>query len=599
VYNFLAEISKKIDKEILPTPYNYYDKTSNLYYIDMAEHPKSTYWRNWGGWYDYFVGTQLSIYYDGRFLLPVNSLEDVARTNYSIYIKDKEVQLIDGGSVSGTNINIIDNGNAFTVYFENVFDGDEAYINTNKLAIFNIPNHPWLVPYEKLEYNELLPFLTTTLNPNNPSNNILRKVNSKIRFDAPNFNIKLSDNIAGITLNQEFSVIMYNDDGYFDDEIDWNLFNTPIYIRKSIVPNPKYYNFKLINTGIISNLSISFDRIQINASDKLRAMNMPVCELITNGNEKLQYIDISDKSYGKNIPIIYGKKNIKLQELNELEDDRALFVGVEYINQISNIKDKDENIISNSDVYIENNIIISAPSIVETADINGYLNNKIGEIIIDLIFKKAEIPFNSTFWNIEEVNRYISSCARINTIISGGDVRKTIQDILKNDLAYFIQQSDGRFTIRKYGWHYKTHHIKPEMITKRPEKNWDNSHNNFFTSCIINYIDDNLINQLFLYNENERELENKYRKTVQKTFDTELRTVTDAKNLAVLLSKRFSAMPQTLKVSVGVDTSQFELLDTVELNAEINNRKFNNTSTYFIKEINPAQDVLVLEQIKY
>ena len=39
-------------------------------------------------------------------------------------------------------------------------------------------------------------------------------------------------------------------------------------------------------------------------------------------------------------------------------------------------------------------------------------------------------------------------------------------------MAYFIQQNDGKFTIRKYGESYREHYIVSWIITKQPEKDY-------------------------------------------------------------------------------------------------------------------------------
>jgi hypothetical protein len=46
---------------------------------------------------------------------------------------------------------------------------------------------------------------------------------------------------------------------------------------------------------------------------------------------------------------------------------------------------------------------------------------------------------------------------------------------------------------------------------------------------------------------------------------------------------------------VGHDTSEINLLDTIELELHINGRVFSKYDTWIVKEIDPAQDVLILE----
>ena len=543
---FLVEMSQKSETFIHPTPSNDYDKKYNIYELNINEYPKDTYWEEWGGYYDNFIGTQIELYYS-QFLQKVNNESEVLATPFSMHIK------------------------------------------SDLIVLLNVSKHPWLYPDYSTETEDVIPFLSSALNPDNPSNNIIRTVAALTRLEIPYFTIKLSDNISGMTLNQGFNISLINNDGYFDDEEKWNLFNTPIYIKKAIVENPEYEDFKTIRSGLVENISSDYNSFQITVSDKLRAMGEPICNIIKQ-SEFLGVI-IEEKYLNKNIPVIYGTKKIKLLKLDETH-----YVGAEFISSVLHVFNRDgENI-----TWTYNSITNIIETVVEadSAIITGYTENKIGEVIKDIITRKTNIQFNNSNWNEEEINEYINRSPRINTSITSGNVKNAVQDILKNDMAFFIQQVDGRFTIRKYGMNYDTHYIPSWVITQRPEKSWDNAQENYFSSCIINYgnIDDNEINS-FLYAERENEAENMYRRIVKKIFDTELVELQDAKNLAELLSDRYTTMKQTLKLAIGIDTSNFELLDYVVLPAKINDREFSKQELWLIKEINPAQDILTLESV--
>ena len=543
---FLVELTSKSEIIIHPTPSNNYDKKYNVYEIDINEHPENTYWTEWGGYYDNFVDTQIELYYE-RFLDRVNTLDDVLTTPFSIFI---------------TNENIV---------------------------LLNIPKHPWLYPDYSVESSEVIPFLSSPLNPDNPSNNILRNVNVQTKLEIPNFIVKLSDNIAGITLNQGFTVNLNNNDGFFDDDIKWNLFNTPIHLKKSIIENPRYEDFHTIRNGLIENTITSFDKIRISVSDRLKSMNEPICKVIRQSD--FPSIIIDNSNIGKNIPIIYGTKIIQLQKLNELN-----YIGAESITQVHNVYDFDGNVLQYNYNPVTN--IITSTNNANTALITGYTNNKIGQIIENIIFKNTDTQFNNSNWNLNETNDYIDSSPVINIAIVNGSIKNAIQEILKSDMAFFIQQIDGRFTIRKYGKEYNIHEIPSWVITKKVEKNYNKAHDNYFSSCVVNYdyIDDENYKS-YLYSSRENEAENKYRRRVTKIFNTDLIEDSDVRSLCELLSDRYTAMKQTAKVAIGIDTSIYELLDTVIIDLTINDRKFSDVTKYIITEINPSQDVITLEEI--
>jgi hypothetical protein len=56
-------------------------------------------------------------------------------------------------------------------------------------------------------------------------------------------------------------------------------------------------------------------------------------------------------------------------------------------------------------------------------------------------------------------------------------------------------------------------------------------------------------------------------------------------------------MKDTARVSVGTDTSGFNLLDTVVMKLAVNGRKYSDNERWAVKEIDPAQDRLVLEAL--
>ena len=544
--NFLAEISKEYNPDILPTPSVKYSREYNIYEIDINEMPIDTYWTQWGGTYNNYSNYSIVLYYE-KFLSPMSTESGLLGNEFSMIIIDR-------------------------------------------VAYFNIPKHTWLYPDYTISYREVFPFLYSALNPDNPSNNIIENTQAQVRLEIPSVNIKLSDNYNGITLNQGFNLSLTNNDGYFDDEDIWKLFNTPVSLKKSIKEISEYSDFKEIRSGLIDNTLTNFDNFQIDVSDKLRSMEEPVCGIVS--NIIFPDINIDASAAGKNIPIVYGTKTIKLLKLNP-----AQYLSVEYVSSVSNVYDKDGNEIPASAYTINDNIITTAYE-AETAKITGYTFNKIGGIVEDLVIRKTKIPHEAANWNMNEVNNYKNISPRINIEINSGNVKKAVNDVLKNDMAYFIQQLDGKFTIRKYGETYNTHNIPAYLITKKPDKDYGRAQENYFSSCRINYnfIDNDTYNS-FLYNDRENEAENKYNKKVLKTFDTDLTDETSARNFAVLLGGRYINLKQAVKLSLGIDTGGMNLLDTVKIQLNINDRNFSNAKMFFIKGVNPAQDILELEEV--
>jgi len=595
---FLAEISLRFNGEFHFTPSNGAARNNNVYEMDISPHPKETYWTGWGGVYDNFSATSIEVYFE-RFLRKVETMAELLDEPLSLFISD-----------------------------------DYA-------AFINIPVHPWLYPGYSAEISHVMPFLSSALNPQKPSDNTLRGVDTQVRLSVPDFTVKLSDNINGIILNQDFQAAFHNDDGYFDDEEKWNLFNTPLYLKKAVIentdktadvvsditggyPSPAEYlkdfdnmrphtegykhsldgggvvrqepvnlykRFKTIRVGLIESASTGFGSFEISASDRLRAMDSPVCGTVSAGGLPLNTV-IDEKALNKNIPAVYGVKKVELIKLNETQ-----YIAAEYVDELIAVYDSDGEPQARS--YDPQTNIVTSTDSAKTAVIRGYAENRIGQVIKDLIGRKAGVRYADINWNVEEADLYISSSAPVNIAVTGGDVKTAVQGILKNDMAFLIQQNDGRFTLRKYGGDYALREIPRWTVTKKPEKSWASAQDNYFSSCVINHsFTDKETFISLLYSDREGEAEDIYRRKVQKTFDTDLTGSGDALKLARLLADRYLKMRQTVKVPLGIDTSDFELMDTVIMPLSVNGRLFSGSAFFFIKEINPAQDILTLEELE-
>jgi len=275
--NFLAEIAERFETLILPTP-SIVDKIYNIYEIDIDARPErgtqeENFWLYYASindtdeavspFYDTFTGTQIMLYF-GQYLRPQLNMRDLFQTPYSMFITE---------------------------------------IGGRRKCLINITRHPWLWPEHSTSFEHVIPFLSNALKPDNPSYNILREENAQTLLEAPNFTVRLSDNIAGITLNQGFSVTLHNNNGFFDDERRMNLFNTPLYLKKAAVENPQYDDFIMIRDGLVENTNTNFDRITINVADKFRALENPVYRVIK--PRHLGY-EVNDAAENRPIPLVFG-----------------------------------------------------------------------------------------------------------------------------------------------------------------------------------------------------------------------------------------------------------------------------------------------------
>jgi len=572
--NFLAEIAERFETTILPTP-SIVDKTYNIYEIDIDDRPEESFWTEYypNTYFDTFTGTQIMLYY-GQYLRLQANMRDLFQTPYSMFITE---------------------------------------IRGRRKCLINITRHPWLWPEWSTSFEHVIPFLSNALNPENPSNNIIREENARTLLEVPSFTVRLSDNIAGISLNQGFSITLHNNNGFFDDEHRMNLFNTPLYLKKSTVENPQYDDFKMIRDGLVENTNTNFDRVTLDVADRFRALENPVYKVI-----KPEYLGyhIRESSVNLQMPLVFGTVRMRPIQINDNQymtaENAAAVLGVfdrdgEQISGFSFNTDTKvltvpdvPRIDENGDIVTDNdgNTEYITPRVTEIL-VTGDTDNRIGQIIKWMFENKASILFNETNFNVSEYNLYTNNSFRINIAITGGNVRRAIEDVLRNDMAFLVQQTDGRFSLRSYQNRntYPVRNIPAWAITRKPERDFSRAQNNYFSSCIIDYVDNAGETFSEIYNDRANDAERTYRRRIQKTFDTRLTNKSDARQLAGILSDRYTNMKQIIKLAVGINTAEFQLLDRVSVDIDINERKFGTPTDFIITAINHAQDILELEQI--
>ncbi len=574
--NFLVEISKREKVTIHATPSNSVNRQNNIYEIDIGESPESSYWRTkWGGKHNAYTGVDIELFFS-EYLRHLDSLEEVKRHPFSLCI-------------------------------------------VKNIVYINIPNHPWLYPMYTQGGFKVYYFLYSVLNPDKPSNNIIDIDRAETRLELPNFNVKLSEEISGISLHQSFSIQLQNDDGYFDNDDDWLLHNTPVTIRKSVVDNPQYEHFNPIRNGLVEDTEVDFETFSIDVADKLKMLENDVCSIIT--KDSFPYVPnlekIDESAIDKKIPIVFGTKKIepiKLAEYDYNGETQYFYLLAEYVYKVIDVYNKNghklrysiyENVIRVTSVIVgddekDDDLEVDYAIVTGYYDYN-YGNNagSVGAAILYIMRKKAGMIFDTAFWDTMETQSYLYNSMPINMTISSGNVKKALQDILKNDSAYLIQKNNGKFSIRKWGMEYGHHTIPTWCITQKPKKDYSTAYERYFSSCIIKYSTVNGDGELeYHFEEKKEEALKKYNREKIATFETNIADIASVKNLAALLSNRYSTMRQTLQIAVGIDTSGFELLDRVTIDMTINGREFSKIRNFVIKEINPAQDILVLEEIK-
>lgn len=612
--NFLAEISKRSGvKPNGASPSARWGRAYTVYEIYIGPRPKDTYWTRWGGTYDNEETDKIELYF-GEWLYHAGSAEELKQA-------DKPAVYIEGGY---------------------------AYIN--------IPKHPWLYKDSENMMSRREGYLYAPKNSANPSDLYIDGRLYETRLAVPSISVRLSNPLSGMTKYTAFSISLSNNDGKFDGEGSEDYFNSPAYIRKTGKDNPEYTDFIPIREGLVENIVISSDRIEIECAEKYRAFDEPVCTVITEdalSTEDERVIITKEGTEGKELPVIFGRcvtPLIEIEEAEYIDADPDLDNDIEDIDEIDKKEDDtitlkgayiagegvsavvgnvvygeseegdaavpcsfdretgiirvehaalkydltgiDEN---GKPVYKQNKKIPKPKYVV----VDGYSENRIGRIVTFLIGRSGRLLYNESNWDAAETDWYLNAGPRLNIAVTGGDIKKAVSDVLKSDAAFLIQKNDGRFTIRRWGNSYAVHSVSSWRMTQQPQKNFSEARRNYFSSCVIKYKYNEYKktheNQ-YLYTDKEDEAEGRYLKKVEKTFETHLADETGAKALAERLGSRFCELKESVSLGIGEDTSLFNLLDSVDMEITVNGRKYSDNTKWIIVEIDPAQDKLVLEE---
>jgi hypothetical protein len=546
---FSVDLSISYQIELNFTPSNSVSRNYDVYEFYTGPHVKS-WWEDWGGNNDIPVSNRVEIFIGGQFLFPVNSLNDCCLTPWSIY--------------------------------------DEP---TAGMVYINTPIHTWL--YDPSESHlRTVGYYSSGPKSDNPSDDIYNNEHWPIRLETPKLSVKLSDVINGLVKYSSFDFTLFNDDGIFDNAEVTNYFNSPAFIRKSWVENPSVNDFIPIRYGIIESIKIDDKTMQFSCGDKFRTLDEPVS--ITVGDKFPDAVENKDD----NLPVVYGTVKLK-----PIKIDTNKYVAGENIIGVSSVFDKDGNSVG----FSFSSGVITTSQEIDSVIVTGNTNNRLGDVIVDIISSKTRITYIDSFWDLNETNAYRLSSPTINIVFDGITVRNAVKNALASDSVFLIQKNDGRFTLRKWGNDYGIHSISKEMITKFPKKDFSDAQSNYFSSCSIDYNYDfyeKECKNTFLFTDNEKSAIKNYSKKVRKTFETCLIYSNDCLKLARQLSNRFSTLREQVQVAVGQDTSRINLLDTVYLPLVINDRHFSvipgvtppiDRNTWIVKEIDPAQDILVLE----
>ena len=517
-------------------------KGSLVHVIETAKPTVPTYWTNWGGTYDNPDTTFFVLFFE-VFLKRVSSIEELLLVENSMF-------------VSGTQI------------------------------YFHTPKYPWQYLQQLSTINFLSGYSTSVSDPRNQSDDTFGGVRYPTLMKIPKLGTKLSDPANGIFLQPNFSVTLINNNGEFDSELRSGVLNTPVSIYKSSSFPATIETFKKIKEGFIENSELTLENLVLTGADIYRTLDEPVCRTVSEGGF------LSVESPSTLMPVAYGpQSNSKLVNISDL---KYLPCDPVYLTSVSAVYNKDGASISYT---LLNDGTIETSEEASLCDFVGSLENKLGQIIVNELAAKSAIPYSVGYWNIPEVDAYIATSPEVNVLRTGGKVKDIVNDCLKSDSAFLIQQNAGKLTIRTWGTSYGYFESLPWVISQKPKRTYSDP-KYYYSSLIVNYgVEDGKTTETLLYSADEQRAYSTWKKIKQGVFETFLILESAAQVLAGRLSIRFSRRAEQVEVGVGVDTSEIEMLDTVRIPILINKTRLISPTQFWITMgVDPAQDKLTLEE---
>ena len=553
---------------------NNYSRSQNIYAFSIApivteDTDPTNYWIVWGGTFDNPTGYGLQMYMDS-FLNEVFLPSNLILTEKSFYIDES----------------------ANVVYM-------------------NLPKNPWryYTAYATVYGNPESTFSTAPKDGDDLSDIYYDAVRVIPRMEVPTLENKLNDTISGITVYSGFDISIDNADGMYDGMNILAYFNTPLQISKSSDSPTRISDFNRIRFGIVEDINVGFGRMVISAVDPFYNMNKDYCRKFSAD----EFENIDTGTVNDNIPVGWGalvgvspvEVDIDTSDPPEWIDYVAL--DKSHITSVQTVYDKDGNSLTHS--FNSTTGVIRVTELdgdgevieAEYMDVTGKTDNSIGEIIVEALEENENLSYIEGIWDVTETDLYLAYCPDVAIYFDGGTTRDLLEQVLKNDMVQLMRKNDGRITIRRWGETYTNHQLKSWVISQKPQKNFKDATKYFCSSAKVLYNRNENTDKWesnYLNDEEEFQIFAETRKSYLGSFETDFKLEADASDLCDRIMDRFGEIRETITIGLGVNTFDVDLLDTIDIEVNVNGREFSKYSRWIVKSCDPGQDVLTLEGLE-
>jgi hypothetical protein len=367
-----------------------------------------------------------------------------------------------------------------------------------------------------------------------------------------------------------------NASGEFDDWRNLNIYGQSVRILQGFSGLP-YSEFVQVFEAFVEDFSWDRKGFRLNVKDLRKGLQTP---LPPNLYTTDVFPDLQEDDEGKPVPLAWGPvirgKCTFIEEVTALTKFKFNFMDTSYYSATS----LDAVYVDEVEVTPESTDLDNATFILDaavwlgegtvTASFTGANVTDISDIVVDLLDKYGQLPFNDTIYNTTEWTAESANTKK--GFLYYGDMGTIIDGLEKmsvSDSAQYIVQGDGKLTQRIFDitrTPVKTIH-DIEWIT--PPK-FSQSNKEYLSSVRIKYNKNHETGRFQTYTNKdfEDEVFGRYQKLRQKDIETNLTTEAGAISVSNDIMERAKQITDTIKRRTIVKNVDLKLMDFIIANHE-------------------------------
>lgn len=285
-----------------------------------------------------------------------------------------------------------------------------------------------------------------------------------------------------------------NEDGGYDSIVSGAIWGGAVRILQGF-DTDAYASFLKMAAGVVENLTISQDMVEITMIDKRKNLSRMaprrVFDIVTYPN--INYADL-----GKPIPLAYGLLyDVPCMCVNQEATAPATWdfkicdctdhaiVSIDSVRSDGRTVTPSTTSMANGTFSLNTGDYTVGTQV--TAHIHGYSTTNAADVVLDLMLSYLGIAYNVTNFNTTEWAAATALALNVGVWVDyTTEVFSIIEDICNSSMLDMIQQDDGRYTLRKYNAARAVDQtLNPDELLETPTIEYDTS--SVISSTLVGY----------------------------------------------------------------------------------------------------------------